>query len=65
MLCRFRERFSIEIPITCLFECPTVEQQAIIIGDHLLKRLDEGGRIQLLEKLDSLPDDEGARLAEK
>ena len=65
MLCRFRERFSIEIPITCLFECPTVEQQAIIIGDHLLKRLDEGGRIQLLEKLNSLPNDEGARLAEK
>jgi amino acid adenylation domain-containing protein len=70
LISRVRERFEVEVPITALFDHPTVEGLAVVVEELRLEQEDGEDLARMLEELDGLSDEEarerlsgGARVA--
>jgi amino acid adenylation domain-containing protein len=55
--------FQLEIPLTALFQSPTVAEMGAVIGEHQDKKLATEDLESLLNELESISDEEALRLA--
>jgi acyl carrier protein len=59
------KHFQLELPLTSLFQSPTVAEMAAIITEHQGKQLAEAELEHMLGELESMSDDEAQQLVAK
>jgi acyl carrier protein len=65
VISRVIKTFTIEIPIALLFDSPTISKMAAVIDDHQGKFLRDKELANILDELESLPDEKAQQLAAK
>ena len=58
-------QFKLEIPLQSLFESPTVEEMATVIIEYQRKQLGENEFQRILDKVESLTDEEAMRIVDE
>lgn len=65
VISRVIKTFTIEIPIALLFDSPTIAKMAAVIDEHQGKFLGDKELANILDELESLPDEKAQQLAAK
>jgi acyl carrier protein len=62
VLSRLHNVFEVELPLSIIFEAPTIAELALAVAQSQLERNQTDEITRLLEELEGLPDEEAKRL---